>query len=143
MQNPHCKPCASLNAACITPGTPLVLSPSTVVSDCPSACTANIVHDFIGVPLTNTVHAPQLVVSQPMCVPVSPAFVRTKSTRSVRGSTSWVWSVPFTVTVISTVLPFSVGSTLCLLRRGGERTTGEHADDVALPVRGPAHVVVG
>jgi hypothetical protein len=52
------------------------------------ACTANIVHDFIGVPLTNTVHAPQLVVSQPMRA--GEAASRTKSTRSVRGSTSWV-----------------------------------------------------
>ena len=38
------------------------------------------VQDFTGVPSSRTVHAPQLVVSQPMCVPVSAAFVRTKST---------------------------------------------------------------
>ena len=49
----------------MTPGTPASLRPSTVVSDRPFACTANIVHDFIGVPSTSTVHAPQLVVSQP------------------------------------------------------------------------------
>ena len=73
VQNPHCRPCSSLNARCMTPGTPASLRPSTVVSDRPFACTANIVHDFIGVPSTSTVHAPQLVVSQPTCVPVSPA----------------------------------------------------------------------
>ena len=36
----------------------------------PSACTANIVHDFTACPSSSTVHAPQIEVSQPICVPV-------------------------------------------------------------------------
>ena len=43
--------------------------PSTVVTDRPSAWTPNIVHDLTGTPSSSTVHAPQLVVSQPTWVP--------------------------------------------------------------------------
>ena len=71
VQNPHCRPCSSLNAAWIGSRPAAVASPSTVVTERPSACTPNSVHDFTGTPSSSTVHAPQLVVSQPMCVPVS------------------------------------------------------------------------
>ena len=54
----------------------------------PSACTANIVHDFTGTPSSSTVHAPQFEVSHPMCVPVSPSVSRRRCTSSSRGSTS-------------------------------------------------------
>ena len=47
--------------------------PSTVWTSRPSAWTASTVHDFTGVPSSRTVQAPQLVVSQPMWVPVSPS----------------------------------------------------------------------
>jgi hypothetical protein len=45
------------------------------VISAPSAWTASIVHDFALVPSTWTVHAPQLLVSQPMWVPVRPNVV--------------------------------------------------------------------
>jgi hypothetical protein len=51
---------------------PVLEQPSTVVTSRPSACTPNIVQDLIGRPSSSTVQAPQLVVSQPTCVPVSP-----------------------------------------------------------------------
>jgi hypothetical protein len=38
--------------------------------------TANTVHDFTAWPSSNTVHAPQIEVSQPTCVPVSPSASR-------------------------------------------------------------------
>ena len=37
-----------------------------------------MVQDLIGLPSNRIVHAPQLVVSQPMWVPVSPRFSRMK-----------------------------------------------------------------
>ncbi len=72
VQKPHCSPWSSLNAAWMGCSSPLALSPSTVVIERPSAWTASIVHDLMGVPSSSTVHAPQLVVSHPMWVPVRP-----------------------------------------------------------------------
>ena len=46
--------------------------PLVVFTSAPSAWTANIVQDLALSPLTWTVHALQLLVSQPMCVPVKP-----------------------------------------------------------------------
>ena len=54
---------------------PACSSPSTVVTSRPSACTPNIVHDFTGWPSSSTVQAPQLVVSQPTCVPGEPELL--------------------------------------------------------------------
>ncbi len=65
----------------------------------PSVWTANIVHDFTGTPSTSTVQAPQLVVSQPMCVPVRPSVSRRKWTSRRRFSTSCEREAPLTVTV--------------------------------------------
>ena len=124
VQNPHCRPCSSLNAAWIGCSSPFVLSPSTVVIERPSACTASIVHDFIGVPSSSTVHAPQLVVSQPMWVPVSPTMRRMRSTRSTRGSTSSVWVVPLMVTVTSMAAPLSSAWRSSGLRDGGAPAPG-------------------
>ena len=56
---------------------PFALRPSTVVTSWPSAWAASMVQAFTGTPSSRTVHTPQLVVSQPMCVPVRPAVVRT------------------------------------------------------------------
>jgi hypothetical protein len=77
--------------------------PSMVLIDRPSAWTASIVHDFALSPSTWTVHAPQLLVSQPTCVPVSPSVSRRKCTSRRRGSTSASWAVPLTVTVMRCV----------------------------------------
>src|SRR5690242_3071127 len=61
---------------------------------------ANIVHDLIGTPSRRTVHAPQLVVSQPMCVPVNPSSPRRKCTSSMRGCTAAERRWPFTTSSI-------------------------------------------
>jgi hypothetical protein len=66
----------------------------------PSACTASMVHDFTGRPSTSTVQAPQLVVSQPMWVPVSPSPRRIRWASSSRGSTSAIFFSPLTVNLI-------------------------------------------
>ena len=68
-----------------------------VVIAAPSAWAASIVHDFTDSPSTSTVHAPQLDVSQPTLVPVSPHASRRYCTSSVRGSTSWSCAAPLTV----------------------------------------------
>ena len=66
----------------------------------PSACTASMVQDFTGRPSTSTVQAPQLVVSQPMCVPVSPSPRRIRCDSSSRGSTSAIFFSPLMVNLI-------------------------------------------
>ena len=55
-----------------------------MVTAAPSACAASIVHDFTDSPSTSTVHAPQLDVSHPTLVPVSPHASRRYCTSSVR-----------------------------------------------------------
>src|SRR5258708_25004033 len=62
----------------------------------PSTCTASCVHDLTGCPSSSTVQAPQLVVSQPTCVPVRARLTLKKSTRRTRGSTSPLFSAPLT-----------------------------------------------
>ena len=68
-----------------------------MVTAAPSAWAASIVHDFTDSPSTSTVHAPQLDVSHPTLVPVSPQSSRRYCTSRVRGSTSWACAPPFTV----------------------------------------------
>jgi hypothetical protein len=79
-----------------------VARPSTVVTRRPSAITASTVQDLTGVSSSQTTQAPQFEVSQPQCEPVSPRSSRRKWMSSRRGSTSRVWSVALTVTVIFT-----------------------------------------
>src|SRR6478736_424685 len=120
VQKPHCRPCCS----------PARASPSIVVIEAPSACAASIVQDFTDSPSTSTVHAPQLDVSQPTFVPVSPHASRRYWTSRVRGSTSW--SRPEPLTVIATRMGAScqrsvVGGTECSPREpqtGGGNTSG-------------------
>src|SRR4029079_12979194 len=69
-----------------------------VVTDEPSAWTANIVHDLALRPSTSTVHAPHWLVSQPTCVPVRLRDSRRKGTSRGRASTSAVRTLPLTVT---------------------------------------------
>src|SRR5215469_2445214 len=57
-----------------------------------------MVHDFTVLPSSTTVQAPQWLVSQPTCVPVSPSTSRMKWTSNSRGSTSACRSRPFTLT---------------------------------------------
>ena len=70
VQKPHCSAWQSQNPCCTGCRWPSLARPSIVVTSAPSACTANMVHDFTALPSTSTVHAPQMPVSQPTCVPV-------------------------------------------------------------------------
>src|SRR5271165_760901 len=73
------------------------MSPSTVSSSEPSACTANMVQDFTVFPSRTTVQAPQLLVSQPTWVPVSASFSRMRCTSRSLGSTSTSRCRPLTL----------------------------------------------
>ena len=88
VQKPHCSPCLSQNASCSGCSVPSGASPSMVVIDAPSACTARQVHDLTATPSSSTVQAPHWLVSQPTLVPVRPPSSRRKWTSSSRGSTS-------------------------------------------------------
>src|SRR5579875_2228655 len=74
-----------------------LLISSTVSRLPPFACTAKTVHDLTALPLSTTVQAPQLDVSQPTWVPVSPSTSLIKCTRSILGSASPTLLSPFTV----------------------------------------------
>ena len=78
VQKPHWRPWCSWKAACIGCISPLVASPSMVVTSAPSTWTASRLHDFTDSPSTWTVQAPHTVVSQPTLVPVRPRPSRRK-----------------------------------------------------------------
>src|SRR3989304_4498712 len=63
----------------------------------PPAWTASIVQDLALSPFTCTVQAPQLLVSQPIWVPVRPKLSRSRWTRRSRGSTSASRAPPLTL----------------------------------------------
>src|SRR5262245_24509721 len=63
----------------------------------PCTCQAKVVQDFTALPSTWTTQAPHCEVSQPTCVPVSRRCSRRNCTSRVRGSTSPVTGLPFTV----------------------------------------------
>src|SRR5690606_7322367 len=107
VQNPHCRPWHSMNPCCTGSSWPLRARPSTVRISWPWAITASMVQDFSGLPSNHTTQVPQLEVSHPQWVPVRPRCWRRKCTSSSRGSTSRVYSVPLTVTVISMALSLS------------------------------------
>src|SRR5262249_25498088 len=71
--------------------------PSMVVTFAPSICQTKTVHALTALPSTCTTQAPHWDVSQPTWVPVSRRFSRRNCTRRVRGSTSPVTALPFTV----------------------------------------------
>src|SRR6476620_10958507 len=101
VQNPHGSPCSSLKPSCNGWSAPLLGRPSTVMTSAPSACTANMVHDFTVFPFKSTVQAPQLLVSQPTCVPVNPSCSRIKCTSSSLGSAATSRSLPLILSLIS------------------------------------------
>src|SRR5262249_15172324 len=70
---------------------------SMVVTLAPSICQTKTVQAFTALPSTCTTQAPHWEVSQPTWVPVSRRFSRRNCTRRVRGSTSPVTALPFTV----------------------------------------------
>ena len=94
-------------------------------------------HDFTGTRPSRTVHAPQLVVSQPICVPVSARSSRNTWTRSLRGSTSTVFAAPLTVNVTSIWCSSPAGQPSRPRPRGPAH---EHVHHVALVVGGAANV---
>src|ERR1700761_7952820 len=107
--------------------------------------TASVVHDLTGWPSMSTTQAPQLEVSQPQWVPVSPGVSRMKWTSSMRGSMSRVTSWPLIVIVTCIVLSLLLEGAR---RRPAQRSLGEHADQMALVVDraarvGHRHAVLG
>src|SRR5919109_5161098 len=87
-----------MNAACSGWSSSPDAKPSIVVTSAPSAWTASTVQLFTASPFRWTVQAPQFVVSQPTCVPVSPSSSRSQWTRRRRASTSACRRSPLTVT---------------------------------------------
>src|SRR3954469_22354378 len=83
-----------------------------VSTSAPFACPTTMVQDFTARPFTCTVQQPHWLVSQPMCVPVSPSLSRRKSARSIRSSASPDIFLPLTVSSI-----FAMELSLLLLGR--------------------------
>src|SRR4029079_12816529 len=71
--------------------------PSMVGTLAPSSCQTKTVQAFTALPSTWTTQAPHWEVSQPTWVPVSRRCSRRYCTSRVRGSTSPVTALPFTV----------------------------------------------
>ena len=99
VQNPHWTPWQAMNPRCTMSSSPWRSRSSTVRTSWPPAIAASTVHDFTGSPSSHTTHAPQLLVSQPQCVPVSASSSRRKWTSRRRASISRVTSTPLTVIV--------------------------------------------
>src|SRR5215467_897142 len=97
VQKPHCRAWFSRNASCIGCSLSAVARPSMVVTFAPSTERVSTVQDFVATPFTWTTQAPHCEVSQPTWVPVRRRFSRKYCTRRVRGSTSPVTALPFTV----------------------------------------------
>src|SRR5829696_8347936 len=74
-----------------------------VVTSAPSAGAVSTVQLFTASPLRCTVQAPQLLVSQPTCVPVRPSSSRSQCTSRSRASTSASRFSPLTVTSTCTL----------------------------------------
>src|SRR5689334_16060222 len=87
---------------------------------------------FTSTPSTNTEHAPQFPVSQPMWLPVRSRSSRRKWMSRRRASTSRSYVAPFTSTVIVLRLTGSTSVPSCGL---GDRASCEHLGQVA-PVVG-------
>src|SRR6478609_1480618 len=129
--------------------TPSCSSPSTVRTSWPPAIAARTVHDLTGSPSSQVTQVPQLLVSQPQWVPVSPSSSRRKWTSSMRPSISRVTVSPLTlmVTCISAV-PSWVAclvtghARLDALDRGAQRAPRQLIGEVAFVV-GRAAVVGG
>src|SRR5947199_9726009 len=102
-----------------------------VVMFAPSICQTNTVQDLIALPFTCTTQAPHWDVSQPTWVPVSRRFSRRNCTRSVRGSTSPVTGLPFTVNATAGMPSSSKSFFAPAGETGGG--SGQNRGDVAVP----------
>ena len=76
VQKPHCRAWHSLKAFWTGCSSPPRARPSIVRTSAPSTWTASTEHDFTLCPFRWTVQAPQLLVSHPTTVPVSPSRSR-------------------------------------------------------------------
>ena len=101
-----------------------------------------IVHDFTGRPFNSTVQAPQLVVSQPMCVPVSPRTSRIKCTSSIRGFDLRFPGLAIELDADALLLEPSFSSA-CPLHCATERTPRELRDQTLLVFRRTAQIRTG
>ncbi len=90
VQKPHCRPCSSWKPCWTGSSSPSFSIDSIVRTLCPSQLAARVVQDLTGRPSMWTTQAPQLEVSQPQWVPVSPSVSRRKWTSSRAGSISSV-----------------------------------------------------
>src|SRR3954470_11389309 len=107
VQKPHWSPWQVWKAICIGCRSPLRAIPSMVVTARPSASTASMAQLLTDLPSTQTVQAPHWLVSHPTWVPVRRRCSRSRSTSSVRGSTSTAWLFSLTFSVIVAInLPF-------------------------------------
>src|SRR6266852_9289486 len=91
-----------------------------------------MVQDFTVLPFTITVHAPQLLVSQPMCVPVCPSASRIKWTSNKRDSAMASRSLPLILILISSFFAIGASSVasflgLELLLAGALQSTDQRA----------------
>src|SRR5262245_34418004 len=116
------------------------------MTSAPSACTANMVHDFTAFPFKITVHAPQLLVSQPTCVPVSPSASRIKCTSSSRDSAAASRSWPLIFSLIISF--FAIAPVLrllfaCPLSGPRQSAFGELLDQTLFVLHRPAQIRAG
>src|SRR5262245_44733703 len=101
-----------------------------VVTFAPSTCQTKTVQALTALPSTCTTQAPHCEVSQPTWVPVSRRFSRRYCTRSVRGSTSPVTALPFTVNATAVMDPSSKSFFAPTGETGGG--SGQNRGDFAL-----------
>ena len=97
MQKPHCSPCLFQKASCSGCSVPSGASPSIVVTDAPSACTARQVHDFTATPSISTVHDAALAGVAADLRAGQRRDLAEEWTSSSRGSTSRSYTRPLTV----------------------------------------------
>src|SRR4029078_7650621 len=127
LQNPHWTQWHSRNATCTGCRVPSSSASRSMVSTvAPSAWTASTLHDFTDRPSRWTVHAPQLLVSHPITVPVFPSFSRRYCTSSIRGSPSSDTRAPSTVRLILVIeTPAFRAQRLCGVRHARAPAVGE------------------
>ena len=106
-------------------------------TSCPPAIAASTVQDFTGSPSSQATQVPQLLVSQPQCVPVRPSSSRRKCTSSIRPSISRVTLSPLTVIVTcmsAAPVLVAVPAGLDPLDGAAQRAAGQLVGEVPLVV---------
>src|SRR5690606_30201919 len=146
VQKPHCSAASSRKTCCNGCSLEPRAKPSTVSMTASWACTASMRQEFTGLPLTITVHAPQLPFPQPSLVPVRCSSSRNTSSSVWRGSARNSHSCPL-ITARTTTLPsiglsspqiFHVGP--CPLERGQQSAAHKHRHQMPPILRATANV---